>query len=274
MAPPRHRDAGIDAPDVAPPPPPAAAAAVFGDRLELAERFARHLADTGISHGLVGPREVPRLWDRHILNCAVIAEEIESEAAVVDVGSGAGLPGVALAIARPDLTVALIEPMERRTSWLDTIVGDLGLDTVTVVRARAEEVHGRLTADVVTARAVAALDRLARWCLPLVPVGGRLVAMKGSSAHREIEEAQRVISRLGGGQPQVRVCGAAILDKPTTVVVIDKVAEGRSPRRTDNEPSRGRQRGTGEGRRSGRRRAPARPPSHVADDGTSGQQAP
>ncbi|MGA8045642.1 MAG: 16S rRNA (guanine(527)-N(7))-methyltransferase RsmG [Dermatophilaceae bacterium] len=235
--------AGMDAPAGAvPPPPPEAALAVFGERLELADRFARHLADTGISHGLIGPREVPRLWDRHILNCAVVAEQIESGASVIDVGSGAGLPGLALAIARPDLTVTLIEPMERRTSWLDTVISDLGLDSVTVVRARAEEVHGRLTADVVTARAVAGLERLARWCLPLVAVGGRLVAMKGSSADREIEDARRVVNRLGGGEPHIRVCGAVILDSPTTVVVIDKVAEVRSSGRSGAKPSRGRPR--------------------------------
>lgn len=210
---------------------------------------------------------MPRLWDRHILNCAVISEEIDSAATVVDVGSGAGLPGLALAIARPDLTVTLIEPMERRTAWLDTVIADLGLDAVTVIRARAEEVHGRLTADVVTARAVAALDRLARWCLPLTTVGGRLVAMKGSSADREVEDARKVISRLGGGEPRVRVCGAEILESPTTVVVIDKVAVDRSSTKGGDLHSRARQqRRTGGKRRGGRRRATMRP----ADSGAGG----
>ncbi|WP_370460008.1 16S rRNA (guanine(527)-N(7))-methyltransferase RsmG [Nostocoides sp. F2B08] len=207
------------------PDPPPAARVVFGERVELAVRFARYLADTGITHGLIGPREVPRLWDRHILNCAVVADEIESGASVIDVGSGAGLPGLALAIARPDLMMTLIEPMERRTAWLDMVTADIGLD-VTVVRARAEEMHSRMTADVVTARAVAPLDRLARWCLPLLPVGGRLVAMKGSSAEREISEATATLQRLGGGKARIRLCGSLVLDDPTTVVVVDKVREG------------------------------------------------
>lgn len=181
-----------------------------------------HLADTGISHGLIGPREVPRLWDRHILNCAVIAEVMPQGARVMDVGSGAGLPGLCLAIVRPDLHVTLVEPMERRTAWLTMVSTDLGLDNVTVERARAEELHGRLVADVVTARAVAALDRLARWCMPLVAPGGHLVAMKGSSAEREVLDAAATVQRLGGVSSSVQVCGSALLDPPTTVVVIGK----------------------------------------------------
>lgn len=227
------------------PDPPSAARAVFGERLDLAVRFAGHLADTGIGHGLIGPREVPRLWDRHILNCAVVADEIESGASVIDVGSGAGLPGLALAIARPDLMVTLIEPMERRTAWLGMVTGDLGLD-VAVVRARAEEMHGRMTADVVTARAVAPLDRLARWCLPLLPVGGRLVAMKGSSAEREIEEAKATLQRSGAGEPHIRLCGSMVLDEPTTVVIVDKAREGRAQGRSKTgAPNRSRAKGSG-----------------------------
>lgn len=241
--------------------------------MELASRFARHLADTGISHGLIGPREVPRLWDRHILNCAVIADEIETSSSVIDVGSGAGLPGLALAIARPDLTVTLVEPMERRTAWLDMVITDLALD-VTVLRARAEEVHGRLTADVVTARAVAALDRLARWCLPLTAVGGRLVAMKGSSAEREIEEAGAAIQRLGGDNPRVRVCGSEVLDEPTTVVVVDKVAEGRASARTKKKSKKQTNKGSSHrsGRTKGERRGGVRSPDtpRAASDVGSG----
>lgn len=200
---------------------PSAAGSVFGSRLPLAVRFAEHLADTGISHGLIGPREVPRLWDRHIVNCAVIAEVIPQDAAVIDVGSGAGLPGIAVAVARPDLSVTLVEPMERRTAWLTMVIADLGLTNVAVRRARAEELHGDLQAEVVTARAVAALDKLARWCLPLVLPGGRLVAMKGSSAEREINEAAQTLKRLGGGDTGIRTCGAEILATPTTVVVVE-----------------------------------------------------
>lgn len=202
-------------------PDPHAAHSVFGARLPLAERFAGHLADTGISHGLIGPREVPRLWDRHILNCAVIAEVMPMDATVIDVGSGAGLPGLAVALARPDLSVTLVEPMERRTAWLTMVVNDLGLTNVTVRRVRAEEVHGELRAQVVTARAVAALDKLARWCLPLVAPGGLLVAMKGSSAEREITEASATLRRLGASSTSVRSCGADLLETPTTVVVVE-----------------------------------------------------
>lgn len=224
-------------PEVAGSFPAQGAAAVFGPRLPLAVRFAEHLADTGISHGLIGPREVPRLWDRHILNCAVIAEVMPADATVMDVGSGAGLPGIAVALARPDLSLTLVEPMERRTAWLSMVTQDLGLAQVTVRRARAEELHGQLSAEVVTARAVAAMDKLARWCLPLVAPGGRLVAMKGSSAEREIAEAAKTLQRLGASGASIRSCGESILETPTTVVVVDVPQQGtrrtRSARSTE-----------------------------------------
>ena len=211
------------------PPDPHVAAAVFGARLPLAERFAAHLADTGISHGLIGPREVPRLWDQHILNCAVITEVMPMDATVIDVGSGAGLPGLALALARPDLSVTLVEPMERRTAWLNMVITDLGLSNVAVRRARAEELHGELHAQVVTARAVAALDKLARWCLPLVVPGGRLVAMKGSSAQQEITDASATLRRLGASSTSIRTCGADLLGTATTVVVVEVSQTVRDP---------------------------------------------
>ena len=146
--------------------------------MPLAEQFAAILADTGVSHGLIGPREVPRLWERHLLNCAVIADAFPREARLIDVGSGAGLPGVVLAIVRPDLEVHLVEPMLRRTQWLEGVVADLGLASVTVHRGRAEEFAGVLAAPYVTARAVARLDKLARWCVPLrePQLAARLVA--------------------------------------------------------------------------------------------------
>jgi 16S rRNA (guanine527-N7)-methyltransferase len=199
-----------------------AAEALFGDRLAIAERYAELLATDGVIRGLIGPREAPRIWERHILNCAVVGELIPSGASVVDVGSGAGLPGIVLAVARPDLTVTLVEPLARRTVFLSETVTALGLDrTTTVVRARAEECVGKVPlADVVTARAVAPLDRLAGWCLPLATVGGRLLALKGASAQAEIAEHQSALTRLGGGTPVVRTVGEAVLQSPATVVEI------------------------------------------------------
>ncbi len=214
----------------------ASAAAVFGDRLELAERFVGLLTEHGVERGLIGPREVERLWDRHVLNSAVVAEQMPQEARVVDVGSGAGLPGIPLAIARPDLQIVLVEPMARRVAWLDEVVETLGLTSVIVLRGRAEEpgikddVAG---ADVVTARAVAPLAKLCGWCLPLLRVGGRLVALKGSSAVEEIERDRQAVARLGGADPRVETCGADVLDTPTTVVVVDRVATTRRRTRKD-----------------------------------------
>jgi 16S rRNA (guanine527-N7)-methyltransferase len=218
--------------------PPTAAAVVFRDRLDLAGRYAELLATEGVIRGLIGPRETPRLWERHLVNCGVMAEIIPAGASVVDVGSGAGLPGLVLAIARPDLVITLVEPLARRTAFLDEAVVDLGLDNVTVVRGRAEEVAGHLpAADVVTARAVAALDKLAGWCLPLAAVGGRLLAMKGSSAADEIAEHTAALEALGGGQAEIRLCGTGLIDPPTTVVEIVKERQVLPGRRS--VPARG-----------------------------------
>ncbi len=206
-----------DAP-LTPPAAPSGAAAVFGDRLPLAVRFAGILADTGVSHGLIGPREVPRLWDRHVLNCAVIEDAFPVGATLVDVGSGAGLPGVALAIARPDLTVHLVEPMLRRTTWLESVVGELGLDSVTVHRGRAEDLGGSVRASWVTARAVARLDKLARWCVPLLDDEGTLVAMKGRSALTELEEDRAALEKLGLASAVVTEHGGASLEEPVLTV--------------------------------------------------------
>jgi 16S rRNA (guanine527-N7)-methyltransferase len=236
-----------------------AARTVFGDRLALAGRYAELLGTDGVVRGLIGPRETDRLWDRHLLNCAVLAELIPNAAYVVDVGSGAGLPGVVLAIARPDLTVALVEPLARRTAFLTEAIEELGLTgRVEVLRGRAEEFasgpHAPLTAsaDVVTARAVAPIDRLAAWCLPLARVGGRLLALKGSSAAEEVAEHRTAVERLGGGTPEVRRCGVGVLDQPATVVEIirERMVDGggrsdsrrRAPGRSDRVRS-GRARG-------------------------------
>jgi 16S rRNA (guanine527-N7)-methyltransferase len=212
-----------------------AAAKLFGDRLPMAEAYAELLATNGIVRGLIGPREASRIWDRHLLNCAVVGELIPQGASVVDVGSGAGLPGIVLAVARPDLRITLVEPLARRTAFLSEAVSVLGLADTDVLRARAEESSGALEpADVVTARAVAPLDRLAAWCLPLCTVGGRLLALKGSSAADEVAEHRDALKRLGAGTPAIRECGAGVLTQPTTVVDIvrerDAVPRGRSKR--------------------------------------------
>ncbi|RZQ65001.1 16S rRNA (guanine(527)-N(7))-methyltransferase RsmG [Amycolatopsis suaedae] len=212
---------------------PATAARVFGDRLPLAERFADMLAEHGIERGLIGPRELDRLWDRHLLNSAVIGEHIPDGVGVVDVGSGAGLPGVPLAIARPDLDIVLLEPMARRVDWLNEVVAELGL-SATVIRGRAEDGVVRTEVgqhEVVTARAVAPLARLATWCLPLVRTGGSLLALKGSSAAEEIERDKLAVSRAGGGEPVLVRCGEAVLETPTVVVRIPRVAPKPSRRR-------------------------------------------
>lgn len=200
------------------PPPPAGAAQVFGHRLALAERFTALLTDSGVSHGLIGPREVPRLWERHVLNCAVIHPAIGAGQMVIDVGSGAGLPGLALAIARPDLDLHLVEPMLRRTNWLSMAVADLELTNVSVHRGRAEQFWGTLSAPVVTARAVARLSELATWCLPLLLPGGSMLALKGSSVAEELAADRAVLRRLGAVDEVIESFGSGVVDPQTTVL--------------------------------------------------------
>jgi 16S rRNA (guanine527-N7)-methyltransferase len=187
-------------------------------QLATAQRYAELLATEGVVRGLIGPREAPRLWDRHLLNCAVLGELVPEGATVCDVGSGAGLPGLVLAIARPDLRITLVEPLLRRTTFLSEVVDELGLDHVEVVRGRADLLHGVRRFAVVTSRAVAPLDRLLTWSMPLVEPTGALVAMKGSSVQAEIEQAAPVLSRLGCATPEVRVLGAGLLESTTTAV--------------------------------------------------------
>jgi 16S rRNA (guanine527-N7)-methyltransferase len=197
---------------------PPQARAVFGPGLDAAIEYARLLATEGTVRGLIGPREVPRVWERHLLNSAAIASLVPASARVVDVGSGAGLPGIPLALARPDLTVALLEPLARRVAFLTECVDRLGLERVTVVRGRAEEGPVRRDlggADVVTARAVAPLDRLAGWCLPLLRPGGLLLAMKGSTAAEELAAAGSL-----PGATDTRITQAG--DPPATVIVVTR----------------------------------------------------
>ena len=198
---------------------PETARGVFSsDRLVLAERYAELLATEGVVRGLIGPREAPRLWDRHLLNSAVLGEAIPDGATVCDIGTGAGLPGLVLAIARPDLTITLVEPLLRRTTFLSEVVDELGLGAVEVVRGRADVLHGARTFDVVTSRAVAPLERLLGWSMPLVSATGALVAMKGQSVVEEITEAQDFLHTWRCGVPEVFEVGTGVVDPPTTVV--------------------------------------------------------
>ncbi len=201
------------------PSAPEVARRVFpSERLPLAEQYAELLATDGVVRGLIGPREAPRLWDRHLLNCAVLAELLPAEATVCDIGSGAGLPGLVLAIARPDVRLTLVEPLLRRTTFLDEVVSSLALDNVEVVRGKAEVLHGERRFDVVTSRAVAPLERLLGWSMPLVAPSGCLVAMKGSSATEEIEAAHQVLVAGGCGVPEVIVLGEGLLLSTTVAV--------------------------------------------------------
>ena len=196
---------------------------VFGSRLPLAQAYHDSLATDGSTRGFIGPREVPRLWERHLINCAVVGEVMPQNATLIDVGSGAGLPGIPLAIARPDLTITLIEPLLKRSTYLNEVVGLLGLDNVTVIRGRAEEgpvkkaVNG---ADIVTSRAVAPLGKLAGWSLPLAKHGGVMVAMKGASVSEELERDAAEIRKAGGGEATISQVGEGLLEQPTTLITI------------------------------------------------------
>jgi 16S rRNA (guanine527-N7)-methyltransferase len=195
---------------------PAAAAVIFGDRIEVARRFAAALGEHGEERGLIGPLEPPRLWSRHILNSAVIAPLFSGR--VGDIGSGAGLPGLVLAIARPDVEWVLIEPMERRVAWLSEQAGSLGLDNVEVVRARAEDWKRGPVLDAVTARAVSALRTLVPLTAPLVRDGGELILLKGAGAAGEIEAAEKQLRKFRVTNARVEVVGEGLLDEPSRVV--------------------------------------------------------
>jgi 16S rRNA (guanine527-N7)-methyltransferase len=205
------------APAAAPPAPPAAAAA-FGPALETAERDARLLAGPGAGRGLIGPREVPRLWERHLLNCAAVAGLVPRPSRLVDLGSGAGLPGIVLAICLPDCQVTLLEPMLRRAAFLSECVASLGLTNAQVRRARAEDAAGQLAADVVTARAVAPLDRLAALAAGLLRPGGMVLAIKGDRASQEMAAAADSLRALGARDVQLVTAGSGRVVPATKVV--------------------------------------------------------
>ena len=200
---------------------PQAAEALFGSRVDHAQRYTEILAGAGVERGLLGPREVDRLWDRHILNSAAIAELLNANERIADIGSGAGLPGIPLALARPDLRLTLIEPLLRRSDFLREVADDLGLE-ITIVRGRAEDQSVQQQVgemDAVVSRAVASLDKLTKWSVPLLRPGGRMVAIKGERAEKEIHEHRRVMASLGAVGVRVMKCGADYLDPPATVVV-------------------------------------------------------
>ncbi len=200
------------------PPAPAVAAEIFGTRLEAAGRYARLLAGPGVARGLIGPNEIPRLWDRHLLNCAVVAELVPAPCSLVDLGSGAGLPGIVLALLLPDVAVTLLEPMQRRAAFLTECVAALGLPNATVLRARAEDWAGKMAADAVTARGVAPLARLVPLALGLVRPGGVVLAVKGEGAGREVAAARGVLRRAGVTEVAVVRAGRGKVDPAATVV--------------------------------------------------------
>jgi 16S rRNA (guanine527-N7)-methyltransferase len=206
---------------------------VFGVRFPLAERYADLLCTDGVVAGVIGPREAPRVWSRHLLNSAALAQFVPPDTTVVDVGSGAGLPGIPLALARADLSVQLLEPLLRRCRFLESVTGRLDLgSSVLVRRGRAPEAARDLdvAVDVAVARAVAPLDKLTSWSLPLLRPGGLLLALRGQSARSEVEEAKAAIAAAGGGEVAVREVSLGAAIPPTTVVSIRRVqAKGRRP---------------------------------------------
>jgi 16S rRNA (guanine527-N7)-methyltransferase len=216
------------------------AADVFGAALDQARRYAERLGTDGVPRGLIGPRETERLWDRHLLNCAVVSELLPERGVLVDIGSGAGLPGVVLAMLRPSLQVILLEPLLRRSVFLDECVAELGLSNATVLRARAEDkAAAHIKADIATARAVAPLERLAGWAARLLRPGGELLAIKGQSADEELAAAQPVLSRLGVRSAEVLQAGHGRVVMATTVVRVVMGGHGREERAGAQRSRRG-----------------------------------
>lgn len=212
----------------------ARAAEVFGPAAAAAGRYAHLLITTGVTRGLIGPREVDRIWERHIFNCAAVAGALPRSADVVDIGSGAGLPGIVLALARPDVSLLLVEPLQRRVDFLIEAVAALGLSSVAVRRARAEDLHGEVRADVVTARAVAPMERLVTIAMPLLRPGGILLALKGRRAAEELASAEKSLRALGAARWSVERWDGRMLAEATTVVRV--VAGTRRNRSADAAP--------------------------------------
>ena len=206
-----------------------------GDSLSRLVEYAALLAGDGVEQGLLGPREIPRVWERHLLNCAVVVSAVPRGATVVDVGSGAGLPGLVWGLLRPDLEIVLMEPLLRRAEFLSSAVRELRMDGVTVDRSRAEDARDRYSVEVVTARAVAPLERLLGWTMPLLRPGGRLLALKGRSARTEVAAAARALAVSGGTSVRVTTYGEGVLDPPTTVVEVTAPAGNIHPPRAREE---------------------------------------
>lgn len=199
--------------------PPAAAEAVFGAALPQAVRYAQLLVTAGVERGLIGPREVDRIWDRHLLNCAALAPLLPASGIVLDLGSGAGLPGIVLALLRPDLPVILVDATRRRIEFLDETIAELGLERVSTRWSRAEELNGQVHVQVVVARAVAPLEKLIPWAVPLLTRTGELLALKGGRAADELAGAKPLLGRLALTGELVQ-CGDGVDIETTTVVRI------------------------------------------------------
>jgi 16S rRNA (guanine527-N7)-methyltransferase len=225
--------------EVAVPEPPAGAADLFGPHLDLVRHYAELLAGPGVERGLIGPREVERIWDRHLLNCVALSDLVPDRAWVVDVGSGSGLPGLVLAIARPDLDVTLLEPLLRRTVFLAECVETLELRNVEVLRGRAEEWAYRMKADVVTARAVAPMDRLVGWCLPLLRGGGTMLALKGDAASEELTAVQNDLKARGVRSARVVELGGGPDSPAARVIRIEVGPAGYKSPPSGGRPRRG-----------------------------------
>jgi 16S rRNA (guanine527-N7)-methyltransferase len=221
------------------PVPTAEAIAEFGDSLAKAQRYVELLATDGVTRGLIGPRETSRLWDRHLVNCALVADLLPERGELVDIGSGAGLPGIVLAMLRPSLHVVLLEPMLRRSIFLQECVSALDLPNATVVRARADKAAAGISADVATARAVAPLDRLVGWAAGLLRPGGQLLAIKGQSAEAELEAAAPVLSLLGVQSAEVLRAGHGRVISATTIVRVVMGGHGREERAGAQRSRRG-----------------------------------
>ena len=236
----RSVDGSQESSDSTAPSPPDSVEEVFGDRASLAVRYVEFLAGPGLERGLMGPRERPRLWDRHVLNSAAAASHISSGESVVDIGSGAGLPGIPLALARPDLRMSLVEPLLRRATFLEEIVDVLGID-VRVIRGRAEEkgvIRQAGQADVVTSRAVAPLGKLAAWSAPLLRTGGRMVALKGASAADEVDRDSAVLRKLGFEDVHVQVVSAPDAEPTRLVIATMRTRVGSRRSRSGNPGNR------------------------------------